>query len=334
MLKKILYTAGVGLGSVMLLTLISTAAGRAQTPAGPPQDAASFVRNFCFDGKVDQMDTDDLVNVYTEKTNSYFNVAIKQIMTKPHDDVPTPSLEDYAKNGGNLCTDTAGREVNDMTCQSLAVCNPKSGTDPGNHPYCVGATLLGVPPVKFANYNWQRLKEIEQLRYGYFCYKAALDLKREAIYDASPQRILAKCDNGSEFRNEDICWLKDDWEKETDPVKKAELEVALAKEVGLLGWGSTGKTAASSLLTAGLADFNNSAAKRIKFIDEEIVRAKNALDQTLDAYSQLKTAWQMHVRYMDVFSDLVKYRDYLVAIRKQTDAFPFRFINASTTKCL
>jgi len=287
MRNKLLYTVSVLLGSMTALMLIGVGFGRAQTKPVTAPNPDSFVNEFCFDGKISEMDVSDLVDVYTKETNDYFNDKIRNIMTRVHENVPTPSLEDYNTKGGALCQDNNGRESADMTCQSIAVCNPKSSseaTNPSRHPYCLAVTLMGVPSTKISNYNYGELKKIRSLKYSYFCYKAALDLKRDSIYDKTE-------------------------------------------------WGGLYQGAATRM-TANLVDFNDSARARIIFIDEEVKRAKMALDQALDAYSQLKTAWQMHVGYADIFAELVKYRDHLVAIRKQTDVFPIRFINASTTKCL
>ncbi|MGL5831174.1 MAG: hypothetical protein ACRCZE_03430, partial [Candidatus Altimarinota bacterium] len=74
-------------------------------------------------------------------------------------------------------------------------------------------------------------------------------------------------------------------------------------------------------------------AEKSAQIEQEVARAKRALDFTLDAYSQLQDAWKLHVKYIDIYQELVKYRDNLVAVRKQTDVFPFRFIDATTTQC-
>ena len=336
MRNKLLYTLGVLLGSMTLLMVIGVGFGRAQTKPVAAPNADSFVNEFCFDGKIPEMDVSDLVDVYTKETNDYFNDKIRNIMTRVHENVPTPSLEDYNTKGGAICQDNNGRESADMTCQSIAVCNPKSSseaTNPSRHPYCLAVTLMGVPPTKIANYNYGRLKEIKALKYSYFCYKAALDLKRNAVYDSTPQGILAKCGTGSQYAKKDVCDLKNQIDNEKDPKKKAELERKLSGKLSSFGWGAMAQGLATRA-AANLIDFNDSARARIKFIDEEVKRAKIALDQALDAYSQLKSAWQMHVGYADIFAGLVKYRDHLVSIRKQTDAFPFRFINASTTKCL
>jgi hypothetical protein len=340
MKHQVLYTSTVFLGALIVLMLIGVVTGKGQTTDNPaPVTADAFVKQFCFEGKIDSMDIKDLSNAYTKATNAYFNERIKEIMTNPKETVPTPDLNDYSAKGGALCKSATG-EKNDMTCQSIAVCNPnQSASDPSpkDHPYCLAVTLLGVPPSKITNYNWERLQTIKPLRYSYFCYKAALDMKRDSMFDGTPQGILAKCpqqNQTNEYANQTICKLNSQLAAEQDPVKRASLEKDLAAELDQTQWWSTSLKGAVTSMTATLIDVGDSTAKRIQFIDEEIVRAKTALDQTLDAYSQMKTAWQMHVRYMDIFAELVQYRDHLVEIRKQTDAFPFRFIDATSTKCL
>lgn len=68
-------------------------------------------------------------------------------------------------------------------------------------------------------------------------------------------------------------------------------------------------------------------------VDKEIDAAKRALDQTLSAYSQLKGAWAMHKKYVDIYKSLVKFRDKMADIRHQIDGYPAKFIDATTTKC-
>lgn len=301
----------------------------------PPTTSADFIDAFCFDGQIDQMDISDLQKLYIEKTNEYFNQKIKDVLKDNRDESPTPNLDEYDKLGGNLCT---GSGNSDLTCKSIAVCNPNKQVDDNqdyaNHPYCVGVTLLGLPPAKFDHYNYQRLQEIEQLKYSYFCYYSALNKKRDAIYDGTPQGILGRCLQDNKPEDEKICQLWDLYMNETDPEKAQELLNELSYELNPKIWWSTSWLGAATSLTAGLVDFNDQSANRIQFIDDEIERAKLALDQTLDAYSQLKTSWQLHIRYIDIFNNLVKYRDQLVNIRQQTDVFPMKFIDATTTRCL
>jgi len=334
MKNKILYTATILLASLAVIMLLGVGKGKGQEKKTPPVTTLDFVHSFCFDGKIDQMEIPDLVDMYTAKTNDYFNKNIEKIMTNPLEESPSPSLDDYPSKGNALCRGANGTEAADMTCQSIAVCNQSNvdkSNDPTVHPYCLAVTLLGVPPSNFPNYDWEKLQKIDQLKYSYFCYRAALDIKRDSLYDSTPQGIRDKCAAGS---TDDICTLISQIDKETDLKKKADLEDQLQQQMNPRYWWSTAGRGVVTSMTATVVDISDSSGKRIKFIDDEEVRAKTALDQTLDAYSQLKTAWQLHVRYMDIFAELVKYRDHLVAIRKRTDFFPFRFIDATTTKCL
>jgi hypothetical protein len=72
---------------------------------------------------------------------------------------------------------------------------------------------------------------------------------------------------------------------------------------------------------------------KINEVNVAIKRAKEALDQTLSAYDQLKLAWLMHKRYIAVYENLIKYRDLLVEIRHFVEGFSSKFVDASTTRC-
>lgn len=72
---------------------------------------------------------------------------------------------------------------------------------------------------------------------------------------------------------------------------------------------------------------------RLEAIDREIKTSKRALDQTLAAYEELKTAWPMHKRYIEIYEDLVKYRDKMIEVRHQVEEYPSKFIDATTTMC-
>lgn len=71
----------------------------------------------------------------------------------------------------------------------------------------------------------------------------------------------------------------------------------------------------------------------LDLIDRELASSKRALDQTLAAYEELKTAWPMHVQYMETYSSLVKFRDKMAEIRHQVEFWPGKFIDATTTQC-
>lgn len=72
---------------------------------------------------------------------------------------------------------------------------------------------------------------------------------------------------------------------------------------------------------------------RMEAINREISAAKEALDQSLSSYDQLRLAWPMHQQYKNIFNALVDYRDKLIEVRHQTDQFPSRFIDVTTAKC-
>lgn len=69
-------------------------------------------------------------------------------------------------------------------------------------------------------------------------------------------------------------------------------------------------------------------------IDREVDAAKKALDQTLSAYNQLRTAWAMHKKYKEIYKQLGQYRNKLVEVRHQIEQFPGKFIDVTTTSCV
>jgi hypothetical protein len=100
-----------------------------------------------------------------------------------------------------------------------------------------------------------------------------------------------------------------------------------------------------SALSAGTADPAENAtpvyqeqkaleiSAKLTAINSEKYAAKRALDQTLSAYDELKTAWPMHKQYMEIYKSLIKFRDKMVEIRHQVEQLPAKFIDATTTKC-
>jgi hypothetical protein len=74
-------------------------------------------------------------------------------------------------------------------------------------------------------------------------------------------------------------------------------------------------------------------SSRLDALTREKSDSKNALDQTLSAYNELRTAWPMHKKYMEIYKSLLKFRDKMVEIRNQVEDFPSKFIDATTTKC-
>jgi len=76
-----------------------------------------------------------------------------------------------------------------------------------------------------------------------------------------------------------------------------------------------------------------SVSSRMEAAEKEIGRSKRALDTTLATYDELKTAWFMHLRYVEIYKNLVKFRDKMAEIRHQVEDFPSKFIDATTTMC-
>lgn len=74
-------------------------------------------------------------------------------------------------------------------------------------------------------------------------------------------------------------------------------------------------------------------SSRIQGIETELRASKQALDQTLSAYNELRTAWPMHKQYVEIYKNLLKYRDKLVEIRHQVEEYPSKFIDVTTTSC-
>jgi hypothetical protein len=76
-----------------------------------------------------------------------------------------------------------------------------------------------------------------------------------------------------------------------------------------------------------------SASRRLNAIQQEKGDAKRALDETLSAYNELRLAWPMHKKFMQIYETLIKFRDKMVEIRQQVEEMPAEFIDATTTKC-
>jgi len=327
--EKLVLGAMAMLAAGMLAATVVTG----QSSSTNLQTAEEFVDKYCCEGNVADMDVSDLVDEYTDKTNLFFNEKILEVMTNLEKVEPNIDLNIYQ---GAFCRDKDGKEVNDLTCQSIAVCT--SNHEYKSHPYCVAVMALGFGPENYKHYDSASLENAPQLKYSYMCYRAALNTKRNSLYDGTPQGLFEKCDRGlNNVGSKDIskvCTLYKNWRDESDPTKKAAAEKELQKELDTKSWWSTNYKSAVTSATATLIDLSDSTAKKVEFIDQEIDRAKEALDKTLDAYSQLRMSWKLHEKYIDTFAELVKYRDYLVSIRKQTDTFPFKFIDATTTKCL
>jgi len=178
---------------------------------------------------------------------------------------------------------------------------PVSDTDPSLKPcpdgnystYCVGMMLLN-------NETW-----------GYLAYRRALECRKNSIFESSQEEgawnkwiETTTCLGGEHDSGDKVTCT---------PEQEAQME----KEI-------KGRYQGQKALMI---------SARLEAITREKSSAKRALDQTLSAYNELRTAWPMHKKYMEIYKSLTKYRDKMVEIRKQVEEFPSKFIDATTTKC-
>lgn len=82
-----------------------------------------------------------------------------------------------------------------------------------------------------------------------------------------------------------------------------------------------------------LASRASRVESKVTEIEEQISIAKQALDKTLATYDQLKTAWEMHIMYIQIYESLTLYRDKLGEIRMPVETYPSKFKDATTTSC-
>lgn len=178
---------------------------------------------------------------------------------------------------------------------------PVSDTDPslkacpdGNYStYCVGMMLLN-------NETW-----------GYLAYRRALECRRTSIFESSQEE-----DTWNKWIKTTTC-LGGEQDSGGQKTCTPEQEAQLEKDI-------TDRYQGQKALMI---------SARLEAITREKSAAKQALDQTLSAYNELRTAWPMHKKYMEIYESLTTYRDKMVEIRKQVEEFPSKFIDATTTKC-
>jgi|WetSurMetagenome_2_1015567.scaffolds.fasta_scaffold103516_2 hypothetical protein len=170
---------------------------------------------------------------------------------------------------------------------------PAACTPDNYSTYCVANTLLTSPT------------------YGYLTYEKVLNCRRSQMFDSSQQEDLwnqyvsvTTCLGGAES---------------VLPPNKCTEEEKQRLEKQLQGTYQTQKALEIS--------------SRLDALTRERQNAKTALDTTLSAYDELRTAWPMHKKYMEIYSSLIKFRDKMVEIRNQVEQLPAKFIDATTTKC-
>ncbi|MBD3270859.1 hypothetical protein GF376_05025 [Candidatus Peregrinibacteria bacterium] len=292
--------------------------------ADTPELFDQYTKNYCFDGNFTNMNANDLIKDYLESTNELFNQNIETIMTRIDEGMPPPpNLDDFNDTHfKDLCLRNQNGDY-DPTCQMIAVCNDPNFPLRKASTYCMAVNATGFIPQKINLYDRGILdsKELSHLKKSYFCYHATLNEKKDDVLDSSGQRVLnEKCGKDPKYNNNPICLVKNSC-NEGDYECQRQLEATIFAYNERKG-------------ITGIFGLGASVSKRVDRIDNELNRAKVVLDATLATYDQLQGAWKMHIKYVDIYQSLVIYRDKLAKIRKQTDAFPFRFIDASTTKCL
>lgn len=159
--------------------------------------------------------------------------------------------------------------------------------------YCVAQKLLTNP-------EW-----------GYMAYQKALDCRRGQMFDSSQQEDL-----WNQWVQTSACLAG--VESVLPPDKCTEDEKAKLQQ---------------QLNDTYQAQKALEISARLEALTREKQDAKSALDETLSAYDELRTAWPMHKKYMAIYQSLLKFRDKMVEIRHQVEMFPSKFIDATTTKC-
>ena len=155
----------------------------------------------------------------------------------------------------------------------------------------------------------ERLMDNES--FGYIAYRRALDCRRGKLFETTQEEDL-----WNQWIETTTCLAG--VESVLPPDKcTAEEAAALESQIGSIYQGQKALEISA----------------RLEAIVREKETAKRALDQTLAAYNELRTAWPMHKKYMKIYDSLIKYRDKMVEIRNQVEEFPSKFIDASTTKC-
>ena len=248
----------------------------------------------------------DVIELYHKNMNESFNFYFTSLMTP----LPGKKPECKVNDPANSYTNTPGC-TGKQTPLTVANC-----LDPENaknfSTFCVAVNLLGADSDRcntsdgikeegMVEFCHLKDKDKDRPLKGYLNFVAALKKRSQNIFDSRADALAY-----SDF-----------------------LEVALSGGLSNPGTIAENKTANQYYqMQKGLE-----AARKIEELNEETKFAKQALDQTLSAYDQLKIAWPMHQKYISIYESLEKYRDKLVGVRHQTDVFPKKFIDLTTTAC-
>ncbi len=339
----LLLLAGVVLATLVVGQIVNAQNGEANT-----------YERFCFEGRTTgNISPAQITKLYLTETNQFFNQNVAEVMDNKlqKDLAPTISFDTF-KNSKyqGMCSD------GDLVCQALMLCKDNNST------YCMAVNTTG-----FTKQHFDRFKQLDvldqnfrYLKYSYFCYHEMMRQKLEDIRNNSGLYLLEQCtDKDKATRNQQItayeelakgsedkkevlelkkaikiwqnhnllCELQVQFEKEQNPGLKEKLRLQMNPYFYSLG------TAPGAAQPQGVFNFANTYSTQAQQLVEELDVAKKVLDSTLATYNELQNAWRLHIKYLDIFQSLVTMRDKLSNIRRRTDLFPSRFIDATTTKC-
>lgn len=260
----------------------------------------------------ENLTVDEIIATYHTNMNDAFNRYLKLMMTNIEKNPDDPNGKAFKEDGTPFtvadCLDPANANNYSTFCVAVNLLG-------GNSANCYAPPELYTPPEDFKKFcslggNAQALK-------GYLNFKAALLKKAGKIFETNKDETLW---------TEDFCngfvvavtfgavpgYCSDVKKSNSDYSTQVDASRALRNQGSVLG----------------------ALAGRTTLIQNEIKKAKETLDQTLSAYDQLRVAWPIHKKYIDVYADLEKYRDKITEIRHQTDLFPKKFIDLTTTACI
>ena len=238
---------------------------------------------------------EEIVDLYHNNINDQFNTYIKMMMTAKPDD---PNGKPFVMNADG----TQGAPLTVDDCLDPAHSKNYST-------FCVGANLLG----------------------------ANSDLCTPAEGEAVPEDLKKFCSlNPNALANKGDLNFAAAMQKRTNQIFQTNQEKSdWIQAMTCLGISSN--VCSQEQINKAQAIYQTQkaleSATNIDFADHEITFAKQALDQTLSAYDQLRVAWPIHMKYIDIYAALEKYRDKLVSIRNATNQYPSKFIDLTTTSC-
>lgn len=74
-------------------------------------------------------------------------------------------------------------------------------------------------------------------------------------------------------------------------------------------------------------------AERNERMDQEVERARQALEGTLAVYNEYRLAYPLHKKYEQIIKDLIKYKLALKDLRLETAQFPGKYVDTTSDQC-